>query len=728
MTERDLVSRAKAEGRKTLTEAESKQLLAAYGVPVVTERIARTVDQAIQAAHDLGWPVVLKGLGHRLTHKTEKGLVRLGLTNQDQIHQAAADMAQTAGADLEGYLVQPYLSGKREFVAGLFNDPLFGPIVMFGLGGVMTEILDDVVFRLAPLTEIWAQSMLDEIRANRMLDRFRGEPAADREGLVKTLLGLSRLSLELPEVAEVDINPLLITDTGQAVAVDALVVLGEPKPVGGSRPPADITEFAAMFHPKSIALVGASGQFRKWGYTLLVNVLAGGFKGRIHLVNPKAERIAGRPVYKTVADIPEPVDLAVVTVPAASVLDLLPGLAAKGIKRVIMITSGFAETGPAGRKLEEAMVALARELGILILGPNMMGICNPHHHFYCLYSHTRPQPGSIAFFSQSGNMGMQLLTFAEQQGLGIRAFIGSGNEAMVTTEDALDAFFVDRYTSTLLMYLESVKSGRRFFEAARKVSRKKPIVVLKGGRSEAGAHAAASHTGALAGSIRVFDAACRQAGIIVANRPMDLLDLSAAFSSLPLPSGPRVAIMTLGGGWGVVTADLCNEFQLQIPRLSSEILDLFDNILPPFWSRANPVDMVGVADPTVPLKIMESLVAWDGCDAVINLGVIGWKITLAGMISAAKTVDPDADHQQLNELIQFMEKYETDYIAFQVDLMKRFQKPILGVSLVTGADNRTVFEVAGQPYKGVFFKTPERAVKALAEMWQYVGWRKKETI
>lgn len=728
MTPRDLILQAQTSGRKNLTEAESKQLLAYYGVPVVKDVLVHSADQAIEAARNLGWPVVMKGSGHRLTHKTEKGLVRLGLTNDDQIRQAAAAMLEAAGDDLEGYLIQPQLTGRRELVAGLFHDDQFGPVIMFGLGGVLTEALDDVVFRLAPLTEARAEFILGEIRTKRLLGRFRGEPPADRKGLVDTLMGLSRLSQDLPEVTEVDLNPLLVTTTGQIMAVDALVVLGESRPPARVKPAVDPADVGAMFHPKAVAFIGASGQFRKWGHLLFTNVVAGGFAGDIYLVNPKADKIAGRQVYRSVTDIPGPVDLAVVTVPAAGVLDLLPGIAAKGIKRVVLITSGFAETGPEGRRLEETLVTRARDLGILILGPNTMGICNPHHRFHCLGSHVRPKAGSTAFVSQSGNMGVQLLAFAEQQGIGIRAFAGSGNEAIWTIEDALDAFYVDELTSTVLLYIESVKNGRRFFDAARKVSQKKPIVVLKGGRTAAGSQAAASHTGALAGSVRVFDAACRQAGIILASRSMDLLDLSAAFSSLPRPNGPRVGIMTLGGGWGVVTADLCNEYHLDIPKLSSDIISRIDKILPPFWSRANPVDLVGDADPTVPFKVMEELMAWDGCDAVINLGILGRKIGASKVIESTRIADPDTDETVLNGVSKFLEKYENDYVAFLAGLMERYNKPILGVSLLTGAEDRTVFDVEGRLYKGVFFPTPERAVKALAEMWQYVEWRKREGI
>ena len=226
----ELIRRAKAEGRTALTEAESKEVLKGYGVPVVPESIAATPDEAVAAAEKIGFPVVLKGLGTKLTHKTERGLVRLNLNDAEAVRRAAAQVASAAGADLEGILIQPMLSGRREFVAGLFHDAQFGPVVMFGLGGIFTEALDDVVFRIAPLDQNHAGQMLEELRAKKLLGPFRGEQAVNSEQLVQTLVGLSRIGLELPDVTEVDINPLLVSPDGRVTAVDALIILGQRPP------------------------------------------------------------------------------------------------------------------------------------------------------------------------------------------------------------------------------------------------------------------------------------------------------------------------------------------------------------------------------------------------------------------------------------------------------------------------------------------------------------------
>ena len=717
MTSLELIEKARREGRKTLNETESKQVLASYGVPVVEDHVAHTPEEAAQQAGIVGFPIVLKGLGSKLTHKTEMGLVRLGLTGADEVMTAARKMAETAGADLEGWLVQSQLKGRREFVAGLFQDNQFGAVIMFGLGGVFTEALDDVVFRIAPLDEEQAGRMLDEITSKKLLGDFRGERAVDREKLIKALVGLSRLSEELPDVAEIDINPLLITAEGQPVAVDALIVLGDEKQAGTVRPPVDPAAILAMFEPKSIAFVGATAEFRKWGQMLFTDLSAGGYEGQFYLVNPKGKPIARRTVYKSVSEIPGPVDLAIVTIPAAAVFGLLPDFKAKGIRNVIVVSSGFSEVGDEGRALERKLVEEARKNDLLILGPNTMGIINPHRKIYCTPIFVRPQSGGTSFVAQSGNLGAQLLGFAQQQGIGIRAFAGSGNEAMITIEDVLEAFGKDPETNAVLLYLESVKNGRRFFETARRVSREKPLVVLKGGRTQAGGRAAASHTGAMASNSRVFEAVCRQAGIISVKETTDLLDLSAVFSYLPLPKGRRVAIMTMGGGWGVLTADLCNEYRLEVPVLPPELVERIGRRLPPFWSRGNPLDLVAENDPDLPPFVLEELARWDGCDAIIHLGMYRRTYIHDKVATATKATDPDIDHARLDVLREELLASDASYLNQTVRLMEEYGKPIIGISMNV---METVLDSSeGGRYKAVFFQTPERGVKALARMYKY---------
>jgi acyl-CoA synthetase (NDP forming) len=710
----------------TLSEAESKVILAGYGIPVIKEIVAVSMEEALIAADKLGFPVVVKGLGKALTHKTERGLVRLNIMTQDDLRKAVDEIQTSAGRDLEGFLVQPYLPGKREFVAGLFQDPNFGPVIMFGVGGIYTEVFNDVCFGLAPLERVDMDQMLSEIKAAKLLDDFRGERHVSRDQLRQVLGGLSRLAMDRPEIQEVDINPLVVSNKGDITAVDALVVLAKTKPQHPPSVSIDPMKLGPLFYPRSVAFIGASATIGKWGHMLVTNTLSGGYDGKVYLVNPKTDVIADRKVYKTIADIDGTIDLAVVSIPANFVLDLIPELEKKGTRGMLLITSGFRETGERGRLLEEQLVSTARRANILILGPNTMGVCNPHSKFFCYSAHVHPLPGSTTLVSQSGNMGVQLLSFAEMQNIGIRAFSGSGNEAMVTIEDYMEAFEVDELTRTVVMYLESVKDGRRFFDSARRVARQKPIVVLKGGRTEVGSRAASSHTGALASNTKVFDAACRQAGIVQVKKPMELLDLSAVFSSLPLPRGNRVAIMTLGGGWGVVTADLCAQYGLALPQLSKELLEEFDAVLPDYWSRSNPVDIVGERDSELPLRVIEKLMQWDGCDAVIHLGIEGRRIFVNKMADSIARCDSSYSKEFLDMAKTELRKQEMAYIEFVSRLTDRYEKPVLGVSLITDEYTRTLHRIPDCKYKGVLFPSPERAVKALSGMCQYRSYRDRK--
>lgn len=718
----ELINNALESGKNALLEDDAKKILKEFGIPVVKEYRTSDEDEAVMAAYEIGFPVVVKAMGTTLAHKTEKGLVRVGLTDEDEVRTAVNSLIEIAGSALEFLLVQPMITGRRELVAGIFRDPQFGPVVMFGLGGIFTEALNDVVFRLAPLSRFDMDEMLGELVSKKLIGPFRGEEGADKTAIRAVLKGLSNIAEHLSLVKEIDINPLIVTPEGAIIAVDALVVVGESLKSTYTRPKVDPRALGEVFYPDSVAFVGASSTLGKWGHMLLTNTLGGDFQGDVYLVNPKGGTITGRKVYRSVAEIEGKVDLAVVTIPADRVMQLIPQFKNKGVKSMLLITSGFGETGPGGLVLERELVEEASRAGIIVLGPNTMGICNPHKKFFCSGAHVHPMPGSTALVCQSGNMGTQLLAFATQQDIGIRAFSGSGNEAMVTIEDYMEAFENDSLTKTVVLYLESVKDGQRFFESATRVSRKKPVVVLNGGRTRAGGKAAASHTGAMASNARVMQAALKQAGVIQVDQPMELLDLSAVFSSLPLPRGNRVAIMTLGGGWGVVTADLCMDNGLEISELSTQIVERLDTMLPAYWSRANPVDIVGENDPDIPRVAMEELLKWDGCDAVIHLGIHGKRIFVEKMVDSISQVDPDYSKQTMEGIRDALFQAEDDYVNHVIRLTQKYQKPVFGVSLLTDEKSRTLYRLEDCKYQGVFFPSPERAVKAMAGMYRYARW------
>ncbi|MCP3874980.1 MAG: CoA-binding protein [Desulfobacteraceae bacterium] len=721
----DLIEKRLQSSSKFMAEDEAKKIFKLFNIPVVEEKKAIDEKMVLEACRKTGFPVVLKGICKNILHKTESGLVRVGLSAEGPVKDAIKEMKQSVKKGIDSFLVQPVVSGKRQFLAGMFKDPQFGAVIVFGLGGILTEALNDVVFKIAPINDEDIKDMLEQLSSKQLLNDFRGEKAVNKEAIKMILKGLSDMALTYPNIKEIDINPLMIQPDGSPVAVDGLIVLEEIKKQDTKAYDIDLNILGSCYYPKSVAFIGASASPGKWGHMLLTNTLSRNYQGEVFLVNPKGTKITGRHVYKSVTEIEGDVELAVVTIPAKHVIDLIPDLKKKHVKGVLLITSGFREVGKAGAKLEEELVKKAYDAGILILGPNTMGVCNPHIDFYCCAAHAYPYPGSTALVCQSGNMGTQLLAFAEQQDIGIRAFSGSGNEAMVTIEDYMEAFEIDDLTRTVVLYLESVKDGARFFKSAARVSRQKPVVVLKGGRTQIGVKAASSHTGAMASDTKVFDAACRQSGIIQVDQPMELLDLSAVFSSLPLPKGNRVAIMTLGGGWGVITSDLCAENGLEVPLLSKDIIERLNKILPPFWSHGNPVDIVGEGDPNIPKTCMEELLKWEGCDAVIHLGIHGKRVLVNSMIESVVRTDPDVDMKSAQFFKDSILQFEEDYTKYVVKLTQKYEKPVLGVSLLTDEISRTLYRLDGYDYKSVFFPSPERAVKALWGMCQYNDWRKR---
>ncbi|MBN2360994.1 MAG: acetate--CoA ligase family protein [Deltaproteobacteria bacterium] len=706
-----------------LDEVSSKQLLASYGVPGPLERRADSPAAAAAAAQELGFPVVLKGMAEGVAHKSERELVQLGLADAASVEQAARRMRERAGIPLAGFVVQQRVPGRRELLLGLIRDRQFGPALVLGHGGVLAEALADAAFALVPLVPADVDDLIASLRCAPLFEEVRGEPAVDRRALGELLSGLSRLAQERPDVAEVDLNPVLVRPDGSLCAVDAVVVLRDPGPEPARRPSVPPRRLGRLFAPGSVAVAGVSANPTKWGFFLLSNLVAGEFPGPIELVSTAGGRIAGRTVHRSIAEMPAEVDTVVITVPAAAVGGVLEDMHERGVRGAVVISSGFSETGDQGRQLERALVARARELGITLIGPNTMGICNPLTRFFATGVHVRPLPGSTALVAQSGNFGVQLLAFAEEQGIGIRAYCGSGNEAMVSVEDFLEAFEVDEATRQIVLYIESLKDPTRFFSCARRLSRHKPIIVLKGGRTSAGNRAAASHTGALAGDTRLFSAACRQAGVIEVPQPLDLLDLSAAFSSLPLPRGDRVAILTMGGGWGVIAADLCQERGLTVPVLSPEVVAAFDALLPPYWSRQNPVDLVGQFVPALSAQGVATLARWDGCDAVIHLGMVGQVPIMRWLADSVPAVLPEMSQAELDGLVQGFTDAEAAYHDHVIALMRETRKPIIGVSLVDRG-RRTLHGTEGaDALRSVVFPTPERAVSVLAAMQRLTVWR-----
>ncbi len=377
-------------------------------------------------------------------------------------------------------------------------------------------------------------------------------------------------------------------------------------------------ELDYIFEPRSIAVVGASDTFRKWGYLMVERPLHTGFKGVIYPINRHKREILGLKAYPSVTDVPGNIDLAVMTTPTALVPGLLRECAQKGIKGAVVITAGFAEVGEEGRKLEKEMIDVARESGIRLVGPNCMGIWSAAGHLSLCFPQA-PKSGPMAFVSQSGTFGVALANVANQKGYGLSKFISIGNQADLEAADYIEYLAGDDETKVIILYLEGLKDGRRFFEVAKEAVKIKPIVLYKAGRSKAGARATMSHTASIAGSEAIFDSMCRQAGIIRVQEAFHLFEVAEALATLPLPSGNRVAILG-SGGQGVVGTDACSALGLELPELDPEISHTITSLLPAHAPPArNPIDFAGSARTALEeAGIIERLLSLDYIDGVIS--------------------------------------------------------------------------------------------------------------
>jgi acyl-CoA synthetase (NDP forming) len=703
----------------TLSESDSKSLLSSYSIPFAPELKTTSAAQAVSAAEQLGYPVVVKLGGDKIAHKTERGLVRLRLNNADAVSEAATSLlAAATPADGEVHLlVAPMISGTRELIAGMLVDPQFGPTVMLGIGGVMAEVIADVAFRPAPVDEAGAASMIDSLRMQGLLEAFRGEPAVNRSQLISTIVGLSRVAMERDDIVSVDVNPLIVRENGDVVAVDALVELGKRNvSMVSKRVPYTDAQFRALFEPRGVLVAGASTHPGKFGFVSLHNILASGYAGGVYGTNLQGEEVLG---IKTVADIDSlpdnAIDLVFVCTPASANPELLRACARKGIGAAFLTSAGYGEAGEEGIRLEAELVALADELGILLAGPNGQGVVSTPAKLCAQIVAPYPPAGAIAVASQSGNFVSSFLNYARQTGVGISRAVSAGNAAALGVADLVEWYGTDPATKVALTYVEGISDGRGLMERLARVTTQKPVVLIKGGATEKGARAAASHTGALAANDAIFDGACKAGGITRAANVEEAFEAAATFATQPLPLGPNVVVLTTAGGWGVVTSDaIANDGSMQLMTLPEDLLAQIDTKLPPRWSRNNPVDCAGgETRDTIP-EVMAMIAEHKNVDAIIYLG-LGIQANQARLMREGR-FHPD---HGLDRIVEYHERQDARFAQAAHDLSVATGKPILLATELAVADPnnsgvRTVRETGRLCYA-----SGNRAAVALGHLYRY---------
>jgi acetyltransferase len=450
------------------------------------------------------------------------------------------------------------------------------------------------------------------------------------------------------------------------------------------------TNLDKIFKPRVVAILGASDTEGSVGYAVTVNFVRGLFEGKAYLVNNHKSEILGVKAYPTIGAVPETVDLAIIATPAKTVPGVVEECGKAGVKGVVILSAGFKETGPAGKALEDEILKVATPYGIRIVGPNCLGIIRPATRLNGTFLSKVPKPGTVAFLSQSGALGSAILDTAIHENVGFSTFVSVGSMIDVDFGDLIDYFGSDPHTRSILMYIEGVTNARRFMSAARHFARSKPIVVVKAGRFRESAKAVASHTGSLSGEDAIYEAAFKRAGIVRVDEIADLFNAAEVLSTQPLPSGPRLAIITNAGGPGVMTTDALLARGGKVAELSPRTMERLNAALPAFWSHGNPIDLIGDAGPERYRAALEACLDDENVDGILILLTVQAMINPLSVAEAVVDVLQSKTYQNKTILASFM-----------------------GRSRV--AEANTYFAGHNIPT----YESPEEAVKTYLTMFQY---------
>jgi acetate---CoA ligase (ADP-forming) len=615
----------------TSGEAATLRWLSACGLPAVSHRLASSRDEALNAATSFGYPVVLKIADGAVLHKTDVGGVRAGLLGPDDVAASFADLMRAqesarGGEPAAGVVVEPQLSGI-EVLLGVRRDHSLGPFVVFGSGGVLAELVADAGVAAAPLSPTDAGELIRSARIGRLLDGYRGRAGVDvgaLDALAAFIVALSDLAVRHPELTELDLNPVMV-GSGAAIAVDGRMVAGEPEPAAAAAAGRPLP--GTLFEPRSIAVIGASRDPGKPGGRVLRYLLSHGYQGRIYPVNPNAAAVQGIEAVRSLSDLARgAVDLACVAVPAQDVAPALRQCAGAGVTAAVVYSAGFAEAGPAGKEREEELgrIVSASPSGMRCVGPNSNGLVTiepPVFSAIGMVLEIDPAPpGPVALLTQSGAIGSSLLSRGWDEELGFSRWISTGNEADIALGEFVGYLADDPQTQVVLAFIEGIRDGAAFARAVGRCrANGKPVVAYKAGNSPAGQQAAVSHTGALAGDDRLYDAYFSAAGVIRVRSLYGLLDAGRALARYPVPGGGRAGLIAMSGGAAAILADECAAAGLEVPPLPSQTRRHVAAILPGFGSAGNPLDVTAeaITDPAVLLRCVVALVDCDVLDVVL---------------------------------------------------------------------------------------------------------------
>jgi len=588
---------------KVITEESSKEILSEYGIKVPQYALVTSSDEAVKKSKEIGFPLVAKIVSADILHKTDVGGVKVGLRSEDEVKKAFDDMYHRLKEkfDVKGVLLEKMVPNGVELIIGLQNDSQFGPSIMVGLGGIYTELLRDVTFRVLPITKDDAIKMLNSLRGRDILKGFRGSKTVNMDMISEAIVNIGTLGVDLAGKYEsIDFNPVVVYPDGYFV-VDAKIILKEKSSDDAiSKASPDASFMDLFFNAKSVALIGASPELGKIGNSVMESLAKHDYKGKVYPVNAKGyPEIMGIKAYKNLLDIKDPIDVVIVTVDLKFVPDLLAECGKKNIHNMVIISGGGKELGGERAAIEKRVQDLSRELNVRIIGPNCIGIFNGENRLDCAFQGhlrmIRPKQGNVAFLSQSGTVGIAFMETADA--FGLSKMISYGNRSDVDEADMIHYLAQDPDTNVIGLYVEGLGDGRKFMNSAKNVIKEyqKPIVVFKNGRSTKGAKQAASHTGSLGGSFAVISGAFEQTGIISVDSYEELTSALKALTWQPVPKGNRIAMVTNGAGPIIAAIDNFERLNLELAQLSDQTMKSFKEHYPATYVIGNPCDVTGSA-------------------------------------------------------------------------------------------------------------------------------------
>jgi 3-hydroxypropionyl-CoA synthetase (ADP-forming) len=572
-----------------------------YGFLSPRSQIAHSGDEAAALATAIGFPVVLKVVSPDIVHKTDVGGVALGLDSPEAVRAAYARMIaavrdKAPEARIDGIRVEEMCQEGVEIIIGLINDGQFGPSVMVGMGGIFTEVLHDVSFRVLPISRDDARAMIGELRGHVLLEGYRGQPAVSREMLLDLLMKASVMGLDLADrLGYVDFNPILVWDDQHRVLDAKISLRSERVPLTHREP--DTSHLDTFFGAKSVALVGASATPGKIGNAVLDSLSKHDYRGRVYPVNPTRREIMGLKAYRSLSSIQDDVDLVVVTVALAKVPDIIRECATKAVHNMVIVSGGGKELGGEGEEIEATIKRLAEESDVRVIGPNCIGVFDGGARldtFFQVHERmTRPSKGSIGVLTQSGTVGAAFLEAMSD--VGISKFISYGNRADVDEADIVAYLGDDPGTKVIVCYVEGLGDGRKFIFTAREVAERKPVVIFKAARTHQAARASISHTGFFGGTYEVCRGAFKQAGLIAVDSLEELCAVAKALALQPPAMGLRVGMISNGAGTVVQAIDFLPEYGLELIPLAAGSVERLRQVFPPYFLVQNPIDVTGSA-------------------------------------------------------------------------------------------------------------------------------------